>query len=301
MVARVGRVDRDDRQVPEVLALAQLLPCDGLGLLQHAFREDVRDAELVDRDQREAARLERVAEPLGHARRHARRAADLFGEDEVADLRLAAVGNGEVAALLLLDALEPISPALLMQHAEHQLAALHELLHRVGDPAFSGLFGSRKHPVANAERALPRALDAKPRLGRVGLPALWHRPGLAAVVDVDNAEHRHLGHAAHLVEGAAGRAVDQPLVGHVAKQRLKRHLVRAVQPEGARDLALARGCIGRGDEVENLLAGRQSGGSFRLGHIRRLVLTFSSCQRRLASMLIPQRALTLHGPQLSLG
>ena len=60
-----------------------------------------------------------------------------------------------------------------------------------------------------------------------------------AVVDIDHAQHRHLRHAAHLVEGAAGGAVDQPLVAHVPQELLQRDLVVPGQAERARDLALA--------------------------------------------------------------
>src|SRR3546814_9118977 len=45
-----------------------------------------------------------------------------------------------------------------------------------------------------------------------------------------------------------------------------RDLVRPVQPEGARDLALARGRIGAGDEIEDLLSRRQAGLWFGFRH-----------------------------------
>src|SRR3546814_4528960 len=51
--------------------------------------------------------------------------------------------------------------------------------------------------------------------------------------------------------------IDQPLVGHVLEQRLQRDLIIAVECEMLRDLALSHRLIGRRNEVENLLAGRQ--------------------------------------------
>ena len=109
----------------------------------------------------------------------------------------------------------------------------------------------------------PRSCSRSARLGPLVLPALGDRPGLAAIVDIDHAQHGHLGHAAHLVEGAARCAVDQPLVAHVAQQLLERDLVVAGQAERARDLALARGGIGRLDEIEDLLPG----GKARYGNL----------------------------------
>ena len=53
----------------------------------------------------------------------------------------------------------------------------------------------------------------------------------------------------------AARAGDQPVIGHVAQQRLERDAVAALDAEGTRDLALA-GVAGRGGEkFENVLLG----------------------------------------------
>ncbi len=62
--------------------------------------------------------------------------------------------------------------------------------------------------------------DAQLRRRCIGMPTLGHRDRLVTF-DVDDAQHRHLRDAAHLVEGAAGGAVDQPLVRHVLQQRLE--------------------------------------------------------------------------------
>jgi hypothetical protein len=269
MVARIDRVDRDDGEVAQILALAELQLRDLLGLRQHVLLEHVRDAVAVDRDQREAARLERVAEPFHHAGGEAGRPAGLFRQHQIAHLCLAVVGDREVSALALLDALQEPAVAFLVEHAEHQLFAARELLHRMGDPAFARFLRAGEDAVAGSERRLLLALaDAQARRGRIGFPALRHRPGLAVLIDVHDAQHGDLGDPAHLVEGAARGAVDQPFIGHVLQQRLQRDLVRPVQPEGARDLTLARRRVGIGDEIEDLRAGRKAGGSFRLGHRR---------------------------------
>src|SRR6476469_1122690 len=97
------------------------------------------------------------------------------------------------------------------------------------------------------------------------MPLLWHRPRRAVVVDGLDSKNRDLGDAAGLVERAAGRAVDQPFVGHVLEQALEIDLVLARKPECPGNLALARRLVGRSDEVEDLLAAGQSGGALA-GH-----------------------------------
>ena len=124
-----------------------------------------------------------------------------------------------------------------------------------------------RSPTPERRAPAPFALhhpEARRRLVR--LPALRHREGAAGIVHVDDPQHRDLGNAAHAVEGAAGAGVDQPLVAHVAQHLLERDLVLAVQAEGARDLALVRRPIGRGDEVEDLLAGGEAALGGSSGH-----------------------------------
>src|SRR3546814_5983959 len=63
VVARIRGIDRDDRQMAQILAiLAQIQLRDALRFVEHLVRKDMWDAELVDRDQREASRLERSEE-----------------------------------------------------------------------------------------------------------------------------------------------------------------------------------------------------------------------------------------------
>ena len=268
MVARIGRIDRDDRQMAEVFAFVpQRQRRHTHRFLQRLRREHVGNPQLVDRDQREAARRERVAQHLRHAHGDARRAPGFFGQHQIADLRCARIGHLEFAAFLLLHPLQPQRRALLPQHAEHEFLALGQRLHRVRDPALARFLGARKDAVAHTQRALLALAHAQLWRGRFGLPAFGHGPGGAAIVDIGNAQHRHLGQAAKFVEGAAGGAVDQPLIGHVLQQRLQQDLVLRGQPEGARNLALARRGRRGGDEIEDLLAGRQAGRAlYRFGH-----------------------------------
>ena len=130
----------------------------------------------------------------------------------------------------------------------------------MGGIALPALLGPGEDAVADAERAAPAALDhAQPRRRAVGVPLLRHGEDVAAVVGLDDPQHGDLRHAARLVEGAAGRAVDQPLVGHVLEQRLERILswpdrpnARAISrlPAGWSDVAMkSRICLRLGSPV----------------------------------------------------
>src|SRR5690606_39386219 len=116
-------------------------------------------SDLLDRDQAEAAGREGIAEYGIDPRRDARRPPGLLGQHEIADPRLAEVGDGELAPLLLLDRLQPVPLALLVDHAEDQFAALEQLFHRMRDPAaVFALFGARQDAVADAQRLRPAPL-----------------------------------------------------------------------------------------------------------------------------------------------
>ena len=121
---------------------------------------------------------------------------------------LAELGDRQLAPFLLLDRAQPVVGALPVDDAEDELAALEQLLHRVGEPALPALLGAREDAVADAQSARPRPCAPCTRR-RGGGPSASQRSGTAqarpAIVDVDDPQHRHLGHAAHLVEGAAGR------------------------------------------------------------------------------------------------
>ena len=202
-------------------------------------------------------------------RGEARRPAGLLGQDEVAGLGLAEVGDGQLAPLLLLDRPEPVALAFLVDDAEDELAALEQLLHRMGDPAVAALLGAGEDAVADAERASPcpcapaRAAAAPgPRLPSA--PAPPRRWPLSSTSTTRSTVT--LGTPPILWKARPGRGVDQPLVAHVAEQGLQRDLVVALEAERPGDLALARGLVARLDEVEDLLAGGQAGSLGFLGH-----------------------------------
>ena len=254
MVARVLGIDRDDRQMRQVLALAQRHLRNAVRLVDRLLREFGAQPVLVDRDQREAARRERIAEHRVDPRRDPRRPPAHFAQHEVADLRVVQLGDRELAALFLVDRRQPEALALALDHAQRELRRLGELLQRMRDAALALLLGARQHPVADPERALAPFEHAQARRRGLGMPLLGHREDVAAVVDLADPQHGDLGHPARLVERPPARMIDQPLVGHVVEQPLQVDLVLPRQAERPRDLALARRLVGRGDEVEDLLA-----------------------------------------------
>ena len=107
MVARVLGVDRDDRQMRQVLALAERQLRHAMRLVDRLLREFVAQAVLVDRDQAEAARRERIAEHRIDPRVHPRRAPGDLAQHQVAGLGVLQVADREFAPLLLVDRRQP--------------------------------------------------------------------------------------------------------------------------------------------------------------------------------------------------
>ncbi len=145
-----------------------------------------------------------------------------------------------------------------------------------------------RSPMPSATR-LPRSC----RRMRGGGVSACHCSGtpedVAAVVDLDDPQHRHLRHAARLVESAAGRAVDQPLVRHVLEQALEVDLVLRRDRPNAR--AISRLPAGWSDEAMKsricLRLGRPA------GRLRGMVLLLRHAE--LVSASIPETDTALHG------
>src|SRR5689334_7980574 len=260
MIARVLRIDRDDRQMSQVLAR-------GPGFerkLRHAMRlvyrflaKFVRQGMFVDGDQAEAARRERIPEHRIDPYRHSRRPSAHFAQHEVAGLGVLQLADVELTPFLLVDWREPETIAFLLDHSECELGGSSQFFERMRDPALSSLLGPGENPVANPERATPAALK-KPQSWRLdlGVPFLGHRENMAAVVDLRHPKHRDLWHTSGLVKGAAPRMIDQPLIGHFVEQALEVDLGLARKAKCARDLALPRRLVRGRDEIEDLLSGR---------------------------------------------
>src|SRR5689334_12233295 len=182
-----------------------------MGFVDGLLREFVAEAVLVDGDEREAARCERVAEHRVDASADPRRAAGDLAQDQVAGFGVFQVMDCELAPLALVDRRQPEAVTVAADDPKHQLGSLRQFLERVGEPALPLLFGATEDAVADAERAALATLnDLEPRRWSFGVPGLRHREDMAAIVDLADAEHRDFWDAARLMEGPAARMVDQP-------------------------------------------------------------------------------------------
>ena len=115
--------------------------------------------------------------------------------------------------------------------------------------ARAALFRPRKDAITNAKRAAFAALHHPNTWRRLafGFPMFGHGVNTIAF-NIDDAQHRYLGHPAHFVKGTTGRGVYQALIGHIFEQSLERYLVCAVQAKFFGNLALSRRRRRGGDE-----------------------------------------------------
>ena len=225
---------------------------------------------LVDRNQAERARRERIAQHFGHLEARARALADRLAEHQLALRRTAQIGDRHRVAHTLVHRREPgFARAIELDHAQKLLCARRQLLHGMRDQPAPGFLGAREHPVAHFQRRVrpPRLsarldnADARRRRAIIGLPAIRDRHRLP-VLDIEHAQHCHFGHPAHSVKCAAV-AVDQTFLGHVLEQGLERDLLGALEAKPARNVLLARWLLARSDEIEHLLARGEPVGAVR--------------------------------------
>ena len=259
VVAGVGGVDGQDRQVAQVLALAQRLVRRLLRLLGRRLAEAVRQALGVDRDQREAARRERVAEHLDHPRGLVRRPPRRLGEHEVADLRFAAIRHEEVDPRLLVDRARAGS-------RPHRGAGCRGRTPRSWPASSSGSrCGRARSPRSAPARGRParaRRAWSPRRCGRAA--AGCERSQLSGTANTPSATSTTrstvtFGRPPPLWTVRFAPASSCPASAMSRSRRLQRDLVLRVEAERLGDLALAdRGRRG-GDEGEDLLGGRQAG------------------------------------------
>ena len=219
----------------------------------------MRNAVLGDGDQAEGLGRQRIADDLDHLDLRTRGLAHAFGQHEVACLSLAQFADRRTVAHALVDRGEPrLVRAVHFDDAHQAFGACGQLLHRMRDPAARGFLVTREDAVAALDRGdLLAVLHHQPRrlFLAVGRPVL----GLGdrfAILDRDDLEHGHLGHAAHAVIGGA-LAIDEAFLGHVLETLLQRDLFLTLEPEGLGDFALAGGGIGGLDEFEYLLFRRK--------------------------------------------
>ncbi len=263
VVAGVRGVDGDQRQVAQVLALAERHGLCLRGLGECCFGKFVGDPVLVDGDQRDRARRPRVAEARDDARpRQAVAAgrAELFGLDQFALARTGAVAvsdlpvavgalvdGGDAAARLafVVDADDPPRP-----HAD---AADHP----GGQRRLLVLGGhhAAEQPVAGTQCGIVAAgAQQDARRGALALPLGRLGPEVARRVGAGD-PHQHDGRQCALRADLAAALLDRALAGHLRQHLLQLGARRALEPEGARDVALAGDGRVLAQECEKLILG----------------------------------------------
>ncbi len=241
-------------------------------------REVVGNVEAGNGDQAGQPLVGGIAEPLDDLRlrqHHAAAPLDIVA-DEFAGLgaRLLAALHLPVLQRLLLDRPDAAAAASIrLEDADQTLPLLGELADWPGGVfdavlAFAGgdRFDLRQHAVTEAEC---QRFAARPPVGDEQHPRRFAIAGaiprnrlaeqFAVAIAADDVDHRDAGDLATPAD-ALFRARQQPFVGEFLQQPLQFDAVGALDAEGSSDLALAD-LVGRvGDELEDLVLGRQAAG-----------------------------------------
>jgi len=267
MVARILGVDGEEGHATEVGAALAGKGLERFGLAQHALREVVWNAVVVNGDQRDVALVVHVAQPLAHPGGGQAVAAllDDLGLDQFAVQR---------AILVALLHLQFVAGLLVHRHDAGTEAGNHA----IDAQHLVGAIGQRlDHPAAILVAAILRGLDlgqhpvalARGLFGTLdhhvrGLAGLALVPfdglgeGLAILVGADDLEHGDGGQR-RAVDQLAGALGQQAHLLHALQQRLEADLVAPLDVEMARDLALADN-RGRGlDELQDVGLGGELG------------------------------------------
>ena len=258
MVARVGGIDGEERQRPQILALTQRLSGHALGFIERRFVKAVGDALGVNGNQAERFGLERIAQHFNNAAILARRAATGFGQHQIAGLAVAGIVDRQILPRLLVHRHQPPALRFLAQDAEHKLFGFRQRLHRERQQPAALFLDPRQQPITQTKHGAAARLDHPQARRRGGVfPSVGHG-NRHAIVNITDADHRHLGQAAALVQVAAGAGFQFAGLHHFLEQRLQSDLVLRVQAERLGDLALAHAGFLGGDEIQYGLPIRQT-------------------------------------------
>ena len=264
MVARVGRVDGDERQVPQVFAALEPRGCHRVGLGDHLVGEIVGNAVLVDGDQRDGARRGGVAEPgddLGPGQAHAGARARLLGLDQLAVLGVTGGAGGHHPFLVgaLVDRQHPAALGALAEDPEDPVRRLADAADETGLVAviFAGDLGHpAQDPVARHQRRIAGFGDEEDARG-LALALPFERTGEEVTVggDLGHLQHRH---RRQLVGVAVGLLAlgEMAFAFELAQQALELDPVRPLDPEGLGDVALRGEGRVVGNPGEDFVLGR---------------------------------------------
>ena len=248
MVARVRRVDRDQGQGAQILPRPEPRRLRRLGRRHDVVGKRVRDAVLVDRDQRHRFRRRRIAQPRDDPRFRQTvipRPADLLRLDQFALARAGPVSRAHqpVAVGLLVDGRDPPASLALVIDPEDPLRPHADPPdHPRGQRRVRSLERRQppQQPVPGPERriVLPRQHQ---HTGRVVLavPFRRRRPEIALRIRPRHPQHQHLRQIARRTRPPP-LPLDPSVGGHLGQHAFQLDLCLALDAERPRDVALVR-------------------------------------------------------------
>ena len=246
VIAGIGRIDGDERQIAEVFPALHRCGFGGIGLGHDRIGEGIGNAVFMDRDKRHGARRTGVAQTVGDARprqAHARLGSREFPFDQLAVFRamgvtrthdpflVGAFGNG-------LDA-PALGPG--AENAEDLARVGSDLADQLGGVmvVFTGnlkKLGQDAVAFAHGRIALARGIEHT-RRGPVAIPVHRTREQIPIAIGGLHDHHTHGGELAGVAVEAA-LFLDMALVLQLLEHALEVDPRGALDPEGLGDIAL---------------------------------------------------------------
>ena len=275
VIARVHRIDGQQRNAAQIRATGQLRRLQIPRLVDHALWKIIRNAVRVHRNQRHLALVFRIAERFHDARPRRREPSRLreFEAHEIAVLGvlLVTLVHRPGFQFLAVDRLDrPAAPRVRAIDAEQPPLIARQLLDRLAleleprDIHLVEFRDPRHHVIADARHAILVRRDARERArqnqhARLGtffrVPDDRFADQIAVAIAPRDFQRHDGGQRSRLAQFLA-RTRKRALVRHHRQETLQRDLVAALDAERARDLALADLALRTFDESQHLLARR---------------------------------------------
>ncbi len=257
MVARISRVDRDQRQVAQVFAIAQGRGFRRICLGDHAVGKGVGNAMLVDGDQADGLGRGRVTQPGNDARlgqAHARFRPGLLRLDQFTILGAIHIrcGDHPFLVLALVDGLNAPPFRGLFEHAQKADWIGADAPDQTAFVKVIGVFHlaqSRQNPVADLQ-CWVRGFGDQQNAGLIALALPFHRLGVQIAIGVgrQHLAHRHRGQLVRIAI-RLGAFRQMALALQLAQDAFQVDPVISLDPKSARNVAFR----GQGRVVGNPL------------------------------------------------
>ena len=264
----VGAVDGDERDGPQILAVAKLNRFGRVGLGQRFVGEFGGQAVLMNGDETQGALVVQRAQPFDHLRLPRLAMARTLGLDlaEQQFSGLCAVGIGLAEAVVLLGALvhRPQSAAGAGDFidSQHPFAAAAEFANdRAAVCAVLQRLHAGQHPVSRGQHGPTSSglFHVDLRRGGVAVPRGWPGQQFAVLIGADNLQHRHRGQLPWYGHFAPATAIQVAVVFELLQQSLQLFAVVALDVEGLGEFPLAHRRSAFADEIQDLGLGWERG------------------------------------------